>query len=553
MSSERAATRGAERLVRALEALGVQIVYGLPGVHNLAIWQALAGSSIRLIGVRHEQTAAYAADGYARASGRLGVALVTTGPGAANTLAATGEAMASGSPVLVIATDIAAGLRRPGVYRGVLHETRDQTAMFAPVTRAATLLDDADEIGSAVLAAGARALAAPSGPVYLGIPTDLLSAPSAPPRPSGDAGPGGETVALDPALLGEVTRRLGTAQHPLIWAGGGALRAGAGEMIGALGQLLAAPVITTYASRGLLPPGHPCAVPGPVHHPAVGALWDRADLVLAIGTDFDGMMTQNWAMPAPPQMIAVNVDAADATKNYPADLVLAGDAAVVSTQLVRSLSPRPGLQALTAELAAIGENVVASVAADEPQAAALLAGLDRVLPPEAVLVVDMCIPGYWLAGFRRVPAPRQFAYPVGWGTLGFAFPASLGAALAGAGPTVCVTGDGGFLFACGELATVREAGIAVTVVLVDDGGYGMLRFDQAEAGETRFGVDLAGPDFTALAAAFGIAAGRVTGFGPEFEAALESALGSGEPYLLVVNAALKPPLTTSPRWYRRRV
>ncbi len=553
MSSDPEAMRGAGRVVQALETLEVQIVFGLPGVHNLAIWRALAGSAIRLIGVRHEQTAAYAADGYARATGRLGVALVTTGPGAANTLAATGEALASGSPVLVIATDIPTGLRHPGIYRGVLHETRDQTAMFAAVTRSATLLDDADAIGSAVLAAGARALAAPTGPVYLGIPTDLLSARAPAPLPAVRLAAADRLTVLDAALLDEAARRLSAARHPLIWAGGGALRSGAGESIGVLARALAAPVITTYASRGLLPLGHPCSVPGPVHHPAVGALWDRADVVLAIGTDFDGMMTQNWAMPAPPTLIAINVDAADATKNYPAELVLVGDAAAVSAQLAEWVSPRSGLEALTAELAAIGTGVAASVAADEPQAAALLVALDRVLPPDAVLVADMCIPGYWLAGFRRVPAPRRLAYPVGWGTLGFAFPASLGTALAGAGPAVCVTGDGGFLFACGELATVRQAKIPVTVVLVDDGGYGMLRFDQTTAGEEPFGVDLVGPDFTVLAAAFGIASSRVSGFGPEFETALGTALRTAEAHLLVVDARLKPPLTTSPRWYRRPV
>src|SRR5579884_3104308 len=120
-----ATTSGASVVVDALQRLGVELAFGLPGVHNLPIWRALSESDIRLVGVRHEQTAVYAADGYARTSGRLGVALVTTGPGAANTLGATGEAMASSSPVLVIATDIPAALRRPGVYRGVLHETRD--------------------------------------------------------------------------------------------------------------------------------------------------------------------------------------------------------------------------------------------------------------------------------------------------------------------------------------------------------------------------------------------------------------------------------------------
>src|ERR1700760_4001381 len=160
---------GAAGLVRSLEQLGVELVFGLPGVHNLPIWKALSASGIRLVGVRHEQTAVYAADGYARATGRLGVAVVTTGPGAANTLGATGEAMASGSPVLVMATDIPAAIRRPGTYRGSLHETRDQTAMFGPVTKAATLASTAAEVGDAVAAAGHAALSAPQGPVYLGI------------------------------------------------------------------------------------------------------------------------------------------------------------------------------------------------------------------------------------------------------------------------------------------------------------------------------------------------------------------------------------------------
>src|SRR4051794_40886242 len=127
---------GAQLIVEALEQEGVEVAFGLPGVHNLALWEALRGSSIRLVGVRHEQAAAYAADGYARATGKLGVALTTTGPGAANTLGAVGEAWASRSPVLVIATDIPSSLRRPGAYRGVLHETTDQAAMFAPVVKA---------------------------------------------------------------------------------------------------------------------------------------------------------------------------------------------------------------------------------------------------------------------------------------------------------------------------------------------------------------------------------------------------------------------------------
>ena len=163
----------------------------------------------------------------------------------------------------------------------------------------------------------------------------------------------------------------------------------------------------------------------------------------------------------------------------------------------------------------------------------------------------MCIPGYWLAGYWHVPRPRKLGYPLGWGTLGFGFPASLGAGLASAGPTVCVIGDGGFMYACGELATVVEARIPLTIVLVDDGGYGMLRFDQVLAGEEPFGVDLVAPDFAALAASFGVPATTIEGFGPEFERELSRSIASDEPEMLVVRARLKPPPTTSPRWYRR--
>src|ERR671911_1110146 len=163
---------GAQVIVKELEAAGVEVCFGLPGVHNLALWEALRDSPIRLVGVRHEQAAAYAADGYARATGRLGVALTTTGPGAANTLGAVGEAWASRSRILVIATDIPTTLRRPGVYRGVLHETDGQDRMFAPVTVEGAVVGAAEELRRAV----GHVLAPHPGPVYLEVPTDLLSA-----------------------------------------------------------------------------------------------------------------------------------------------------------------------------------------------------------------------------------------------------------------------------------------------------------------------------------------------------------------------------------------
>jgi thiamine pyrophosphate-dependent acetolactate synthase large subunit-like protein len=539
-------TSGAERIVETLEQLGVGVAFGLPGVHNLSIWRALSHSQLRLIGVRHEQTAVYAADGYARTSGNLGVALVTTGPGAANTLAATGEAWASGSPVVVVATEIPSHLRRPGTYRGVLHESRDQAGMFRPVVKRAATVARPESLAADLQGAAALAMSPPTGPVYLGVPTDFLSAGAPPARGS----PRDERPPLpDGARIQAAVDLLRKAEAPLICAGGGALRSNAGPTVADLAERLAAPVVMTYLAKGLLPPQHPCAVPATLHAPEVGALWDDADLVIAIGTDFDGMSTQNWALPQPARLLVINIDEQDGAKNYSPDLILVGDAAEVTALLSERISPRPRLDLVRQRVDDLRTNLRDAIAEDDPEALAFLDAMAELVPDDAALIADMCIPGYWLAGFHPVARPRAFAYPMGWGTLGFGLPASVGAAAAN-DRAICVCGDGGFLFACGELATVAQERLPLTVIVVDDGGYGMLRFDQLRAGGEPFGVDLATPDFVALTKSFGLPASRVDGFRKRFRKRLSECLESEGPSVLVVSARLRPPPNTSPRWYR---
>ena len=541
---------GAARLVETLDELAMEVAFGLPGIHNLAIWEALSRSKIRLIGVRHEQAAVYAADGYARTTGGLGVALVTTGPGAANTVAATGEAWAAGSPVVVVATDIPSHLRRPDTYRGVLHESRDQAAMFAPVVKRALTVTNPKSVSADFMAAAELALTRPTGPVYLGIPTDYLSARV----PSSNGASRSQTPPPGPdeGQIQAAVDLLRAARRPLICAGSGAVKAGAGPAVASLAQRLAAPVVMTYTAKGLLPPDHPCAVPATLHHPEVGGLWDNADLVIAIGTDFDGLTTQNWAMPNPSRLLVINVDEHDGGKSYPPDLALVGDAAEVTDLLSERVPGASDLEPTRQRLEQVRRALRDSIAEDEPEALSLLDAMAELVPDDANLIADMCIPGYWLAGFHRVPAPRRLAYPMGWGTLGFAFPASLGAAAAARGPVVSFSGDGGFLFACGELATAAQEELPLTAVVVDDGGYGMLRFDQDAAGRERHGVDLHTPDFEALARSFGVEAETVEGLDDAFEQALARHVADPRPSVLVAKAALQPPPTTSPRWYRKR-
>jgi thiamine pyrophosphate-dependent acetolactate synthase large subunit-like protein len=196
--------------------------------------------------------------------------------------------------------------------------------------------------------------------------------------------------------------------------------------------------------------------------------------------------------------------------------------------------------------------VRASLDETDPEATAFLDHLRAVLPEDAMVVCDMCIPGYWLGAFHHPPRPRGLSYPLGWGTLGCAFPQALGAALAGERPVVSVSGDGGFLYAPGELATIAQERIPLTAVIVDDGGYGMLRFDQDRRGYPREGVDLMTPDFPALATAFGVRSFAVDGLGADFAAALARHMALDEPSVLLARAALRPPPNVSPRWYRRR-
>lgn len=539
----------AEHLVDALEALEVKIAFGLPGVHNLALWDALRRSRIRLVGVRHEQTAAYAADGHARMTGELGVAITTTGPGAANAVTATGEAWTCGSPVLVIATDIPASMRKPGIYRGILHETREQSLMFETVVKETFVVADPSRAATTLHAAAATALTGPTGPTYLEVPTDFLTVET-----DDDAQPV-PLEAPSPAAAEDVARAaelLAAARRPTIWVGRGAVAAR--EQVEAMSALLGdAPVIETYGARGLVSSSSPGWVGYTPHFPEIGKIWDEADAVLAVGTDFDAGMTQAWALPRPDALVSINLLASEATKAYQPDVVLEGDSAATLERLTAELrgrtmehEERPSLVVARADLRTRQE-------IEDPDAIAFLDDLAAGVPDDTPVALDMCVAAYWTAATRRFAAPRLLAYPIGWGTLGFGFPASIGMALSLQRPTLCICGDGGILFAAGELAVLAEEQPPLTVLIVDDGGYGMLRFDQEQAGQETFGVDLATPDYVALAESFGVSAERVVDFGAPLREALGRSLGQDGPRVIVLEKKLTPPESTSPRWYRKKL
>jgi thiamine pyrophosphate-dependent acetolactate synthase large subunit-like protein len=524
-----------EAMMRTIRAAGVGTVFGLPGVHNLAFWQCEGPEVPEIVGVRHEQTTVYAADGMARSTGGLGVALTTTGPGAANAAGAFGEAGASGSPVVMIATEISSKIARPGRMRGALHESRDQAAIFEPLAKAVfrprTAQDAVDDVARAIEVA----LAWPRGPVYVDIPTDLLEAHAqatpvqAPNRPE-----------APPAVVEAAAALIDSAEEIVIWAGGGVVQSGAARV--------KAPVVTTFAARGVLPSHDPQCVGLPAHEPEVAALIGGADLLIGVGTDFDGTDTRNWSMPTAKALLNLNVSAEEAAKNYAPDLAVIGDARQTLVALTDRVLERAaaGHELAALRSAAWGRTVTEPGGAD---ARRLLDAIDAaVAAHDAEIVADMTMSGYWAGGYARVDRPRRLHYAVGWGTLGMALPMGIGPAALRERPVLVLSGDGGFMFAPGELAVIAERRLPLTMLLVDDGGYGMLRYDQVRAGEPERGVDLGRPDFAALVRAFGIQVTALTEPGPTLERELDEALASGEPRVVLLTAHLEPPRTISARW-----
>ncbi len=520
---------------------GVERAFGIPGVHNLAFWRDWTPGLPPIVGVRHEQATVYAADGLARATGRPAVALTTTGPGAANAAGAFGEAAASGSPVVLVASEVATRFLDDGPAKGVLHQSRDQAGIFEPLAKAVFRPRTADEAVSALEDALRTSMQWPRGPVYVDVPTDVLSAPArsgtyAAPQPPAADPLGGDIDAL--AALVEDSERI------VLWCGAGAVQSGAEAEIVQLAERLQAPVVMTYGARGVVPPDHPCHVSLPPHEPEVADLIASADLLLAIGTDFDGMMTRNWSMRLPSRLGVINCSAQDLDKSYTPAVGVLGDARGVLTALTERLQRDRPPTHHAATVAAAWRRLASEP--DGRPGIEFVNAVDAVIDRRTAVVCDMAVAGYWYGGYGAVTRSRQLQYPVGWGTLGYALPASIGPAAVGT-PTLAICGDGGVMFGIGELGTIAQESLPVTLLVVDDEAYGMLAYDQVIAGDPRAGVDLRSPDWESLGRAFGIPTVVATEYG-HLQDALRTALASERPAIVVLKASLVPPRTTSARW-----
>jgi acetolactate synthase-1/2/3 large subunit len=511
------ARTGGRLVAETLEALGAEVAFGVPGIHALAIWDGLRGSSVRTIGLRTELNAGFAADGFARTSGRPAVVLLSTGPGALVSLAALMEAATAYVPVVAIASQIPRQLLGRG--RGYLHELPDQLASFAPLVKWARRAESHAEIPELLIEAWANALAPPSGPVFLEIPVDLLQGETTvePPPFSGIAVGKGGATADD---IGNAARLLNEAERPVLWAGGGVLRSGAWLELAELARRLDAPVATTYMGKGAFPADHPLSVGSGCDEAAFKELLESADVVLAVGTELGAETTAQYRLALSGAVIQMDAASERFGATYPVQGVV-GDARALLDDLLPRVQERPRGGAERA--AAVRERIAAGLGGqDRELEQGLLETIRAAVPRNGITAWDMTILAYWAGAHFPVLEPRTFLYPLGSGTLGYAWPATLGASLAEPdAPALAVVGDGGFLYGTQELAAARQYGMDVVVLVVDDGGYGILREYQRDSfGETT-AVDLEEPDFVALAQAYGVFAERTTpdGLGPALERA----------------------------------
>jgi acetolactate synthase-1/2/3 large subunit len=537
---------GGEAVVAALEALGVSHVFGIVSVHNLPIVDAIARSSaVTMVEVRHEQGAVHAADGYARATGGLGVALASTGPGTANAMGGLFEAQFASSRVLLLTGQTETSSYGKG--RATLHEAEHQVEMLRTVCRYVTHVSHHAAIVPAVLDAARDINSGRAQPGAVEIPIDLQYA-------SGDV-LGGEppapvVQAPAAAVIDQAVELLGGATRPLLWAGGGVVSAGASGELTALAEHLGAPVLTSVEGRGAIAEDHPLAIGPHGDLSVLDAVIADADVVLAVGTHFQLGSNVARGLSIPGRLIHLDADPGVIDRFHPVDVAIVGDASLGLQALLDALPADGGRadpayvdQAREARATAEAETRDAMGPDHEKMAEIIRAALPR----DAVVVKDATIASYvWANRILPVYEPRTSLRPVSM-AIGPGLPLAIGACIGSGHRTLLVQGDGGLMLSVGELATAVQQNLPLITCVFNDRGYGILRFIQdITLGGRRSAVDLVTPDFAALAQSVGMA-GEGVATVDGFAAAIGRAVERDGPTLIDVDITQMAPMTIRPQ------
>ena len=519
-----------EALVARLKAHGVSHVFGIPGVHTVELYRGLAASGIAHITPRHEQGAGFMADGYARASGKPGVAFVITGPGLTNTLTPMAQARADSVPMLVVS-----GVNKTptlGKGLGCLHELPDQLALSKTVSITAEQIETAESLMPAIDAAFEGMAAARGGPYHIEIPIDVAKhdhakvgvAPALPAAQTPDAG---QIAALSEALM--------QAERVVILAGGGAKRAEAA--LGQLAERLDAPVVLTVNARGMMHK-HPLGIPASPSLNAVRATIAEADFVLAVGTEFgptDYDMYALGEMPAMKRLARIDICAAQLAR-HAAEMTLKADAGAALEALLAAVFDKPiGDGAARAEAA---RKAAWDELSEDYRMMCGMLDVIREARPGALVVGDSTQPIY--AGnlfYDHDVAGGWFNAATGFGALGYAIPAGIGAQFAKPHqPVVVIAGDGGAQFTLPELMTAAQEKLPMTFIIWNNGGYGEIELTMKNADIDVVGCDPKPPLFEHVAASCGMPYTRVVAEPEALRAALRPKAGQVGPVMIEIDA-----------------
>ncbi|MCK9512734.1 MAG: thiamine pyrophosphate-binding protein [Pigmentiphaga sp.] len=526
---------GGQALASSLVQHGVKDLFLIPGIQLDWAVDALRQRQreLRLFVPRHEQSTTYMADGYYRASGQVGTAMVVPGPGALNAGAGLATAYASNSKVLFISGQI----HSSGVGRGhgLLHEIKDQSGFIRGLTKSHHFVESPAEIPPAIDAAFAELSAGRPRPVGVEIPHDFLSSqlPSGTPEVRAATAPEA-SFEPDAASLDRAAALLNQAKLPVIYVGGGIFATNATAALQTLAEKIGAPVVMSDNGRGALSDRHPLAM----NSLAGRAVFQHADVVLVVGSRFiDALMpTPSWPAKGI-RYIHLNIDPADLGAPRSPEVAITADAAVALPQLAERLAPRQALAA--SQLQAVRDWALGQIEKVQPQAA-YVAAIREAMADDAIFVNELTQVGYLARIAFPIYEPRTYIGPGYQGTLGYGFPVALGAAVASQGRrVVSITGDGGFGWNLQELATAQRYRLPVTLIVFNDGHYGNVRAIQKREFGAEVAVELANPDFELLAKAFGVAYARADS--PDtLRGALREANGHAGPVLVEVKIGVVP-------------
>lgn len=517
---------GGHAAIAMLETYGVDTVFGIPGVHTLDLYRGLADRGMRHIGVRHEQGAGFMADGYARASGRPGVACLITGPGLMNAATPIGQAFSDSVPMLVICSVNASSDLGKG--RGRLHEITDQRAAIAPLTGFARTVKNAAELPGAVADAFKLFETGRPRPVVLEFPLDMLAA-------GADVAHAKREKAARPVAKPEDIKAAAAlidgAKAPLLIVGGGSVD-GAAE-VKAFVEKSGILCVTTTAGKGVLPDSHPQSLGSTLVLPVTQKLLADADVILAVGTEM--AETDSWVdmLTINGKLIRIDLDAATMARDYTPTIGLLADAG-------------PTLSALTAAIKggrkpdlATAETVRRAVRSDlnplQKKHVKVLDAMRAALPADAIVVTDMTQIAYTANFTFPCEQPRCWFHPCGFGTLGYAVPAAIGAKIACPDrPVIAVAGDGGFMFTVQDLGTAVEQSLPLPIIVWNNDAFGQIAKDMIALDIPELGVKPKNPDYQALARAFHARAVR-PGSLAEMQEAIKAALKADGPTLIEVH------------------